>query len=114
MRPLSQIYKQLHDILPESSAAAPSTSETDGGISAKKVKLGKKHVLLVTAAAGELYYFREYEKLLEVLDWLGTRYDLDSDMKFAESVRRWEGRAREQIESRQAQGNGGRGHAIDQ
>jgi len=89
-----QIYKSLSSLLPP-----PSPDSTD----ASKPKLGKKHALLITSAVGELYFYRSYQQILDLIAQLRQDYDVvpggDRKGRFPESLSRWEERCREQLQS---------------
>jgi len=88
----AQIYKSLPFLLPS------TRSDTDDG---PKPKLNKRHALCITSAVGELYFYRSYHEILDLIARLRRDYDVvpDGDKKgrFPESLTKWEERCREQL-----------------
>ena len=60
-----------------------------------KVKLSKKDFQLLGYAVGEMYYDKQYEKLLELCSRLRARCEVDG--KTLESLERWEARCRNRM-----------------
>ena len=59
------------------------------------VKLSKKDVQLLGYAAGEMYYDKEYSRIIELCGRVRARCEVDG--KTAESLNRWERRCREKM-----------------
>lgn len=87
-----------------------------------KPALSNKHIQLVSAAAGELYYFKNYEQLMNLIAWLRERYDIDGSGtgkgkgrgKFGQTLQRWEGRCRARIaEGKVGEVKGDEGRDVD-
>ncbi|KAF4551871.1 Hypothetical protein D9617_12g037610 [Elsinoe fawcettii] len=95
------IYRTLPSSLP------PPAGEGD-----PKPTLSNKHIQLLSAAAGELYYFKNYDKLLDLIVWVRERYDVPAsggsrgrpNGKLEEALGRWEGRCRSRLEEGEGQG----------
>ncbi|KAF2223289.1 hypothetical protein BDZ85DRAFT_107101 [Elsinoe ampelina] len=89
----------IHLTLP-SHLPPPATKESE-----TKPKLSNKQIQLLSAAAGELYFFKNYRKLLELITWVREAYDVPSsggsksrpNGKLEEALGRWEGRCKERI-----------------
>ncbi|PSK34580.1 hypothetical protein B9Z65_8906 [Elsinoe australis] len=96
------IYKSLLTALPDPGL---TTEGPSGDGKPTKPALSNKHIQLVSAAAGELYYFKNYEQLIDLIAWLRERYDIDGSGtgkgnrrgKFGDTLQRWEGRCRARI-----------------
>ena len=69
------------------------TTSMNGG--AAKVKLGKKNVQLLRYAVGELYYDKDYAKLVDLCERVRALCEIDE--KTAESMDRWVRRCRERM-----------------
>ncbi|KAG8622819.1 hypothetical protein KVT40_009330 [Elsinoe batatas] len=75
------------------------------GESETKPKLNTKQIQLLSVAAGELYFFKNYHKLLELIAWVREGYDVSGsggsksrpNGKLEEALVRWEARSKERI-----------------
>ncbi|PNS14583.1 hypothetical protein CAC42_2640 [Sphaceloma murrayae] len=104
-----RIFESLPEALPSPyrapAAAVVGDAAPPSDIFPAKPSLTNKHIQLVSAAAGELYYFKDYEKLLEMIAWLREGYDVEgsgrgkgkSVGKLVEALERWERRCRERL-----------------
>jgi len=92
------IYHTLPSQLPELVLPDINNEVDSGGGRAtpEKPKLTKKHNQLITAAAGELYWFRRYDDLIKMIDWIGQSFEADG--KLSEALRRWEAMCRAKMD----------------
>ncbi|KAL1302159.1 hypothetical protein AAFC00_002590 [Neodothiora populina] len=92
------IWKQLTHFDPpfQSSHSAFATTENPPPSEDQENKLDRKQFQLVTAAVGELYWKADYERILDICRWAGTRFELEP--KMGESVRRWQEKSNARIE----------------
>lgn len=79
-------------ILQGSSDLTKTPALSDGH---SRVKLSKKDAQLFGYAVGELYYDKEYTKILDLCERVGRLCDVDE--KTAESLHRWTRRCKERI-----------------
>lgn len=83
-------YKDLDKIL---TLATTEEQSSDG---TTRAKLGKKDLQLLGYAVAELYYDREYARVIEVCD--RVRAGFESDKKTLVSMDRWCWRCRDRLE----------------
>ncbi|KAF2155540.1 hypothetical protein K461DRAFT_75228 [Myriangium duriaei CBS 260.36] len=86
------IYKSLPTALPP-----PASSPAE-----PKPSLSGKNVQLIAAAAGELYFNRDYTQLLTVIAWLRDKYNVQGaklrGRPLGDVLGDWEGRCRRRME----------------
>lgn len=89
-------YQDLIKAVPNLHPGIENGEANDGLSNGRsRVKLSKKDVQLLGYAVGELYYDKEYMKIIELCERV-TRF-CDVDDKTAESLRRWTKRCQDRL-----------------
>ena len=85
-------YKDLIAAVPELDKDFKDHLDVTGG---PTIKLAKKDVQLLGYAVGELYYDKQFLRIVELCSTVTKRCEVDG--KTAESLKRWEKRCRERM-----------------
>ena len=90
-------YRDLISAVPVLELSDVDEANGTGGtdLNGPKVKLGKKDFQLLGYAVGEMYYDKQYGRILELCERVTARCEIDE--KTAESLGRWERRCGERL-----------------
>ncbi|EME44500.1 hypothetical protein DOTSEDRAFT_53582 [Dothistroma septosporum NZE10] len=107
---LETLYQAVPYLRPSATGTNDAVEDVEGDEAQElesKIVLGKKDVMLLGCAAGQMYYEKRYEEIIQLCDRVESVVVVVVDGKLGESLQRWQGKCRAKLDREKEHGRNG-------